>query len=282
MKTFKQPRFLFWLLVLSSNLIAYNNCGAGSRAGMVTKSTAAGLTGLSVTSMAFLTTAQAINAGATPVTLTWDLSRQLVRGTYPISGIPGAQFSISVQTVTLSNGSIAYLFNEPAVIGGGTSMEVQNIGLVINGVATAPTAYATMDRFIPPNPATRTLSQTAQTVMVTPNAIDTLAISFGKIATADFDPPTYTQLLSSTGVFGMNCVSCHSGASPAGGMDITNWANLIAMGVAVPYAPANSLIYQRITNSIGTGFMPPPPNPVLPSVEVQMVRDWILDGAPNN
>jgi hypothetical protein len=232
---------------------------------------------------ALVTTPQPINGTDQFNVLTWDLGAQLPSASgIPLPGTVGASFSISVRTVTLGNGAMAYVFNDPgATAGSTTALEFRGVNIIINEEPVAQTIYTNIDRFVPAANS-RTFSPTAQLVNVTPAPGDVVSIAFGAIAPATFNPPTYQGLLASTGAFGAHCVACHSGATPAAGMDITNWAFLIANAEAIPYDPANSFISQRILNSIGLGIMPRVTNGLQNPADIQAIQDWIRDGAPNN
>ncbi len=40
------------------------------------------------------------------------------------------------------------------------------------------------------------------------------------------------------------------------------------------------LIYQRISNEDGSGYMPPPPFPPLTDAQIQTFKQWMDDGCP--
>ena len=233
---------------------------------------------------AFQTTSQPINATAAFSNLTWNLDATTL-GSNPIPGTPSAQFQIAVRTAVLPDGTSAYIFNDPWAQGGATGLEIQGVNIIINGVPQPATIYSNMDRFIPASPNNRTMSATAQIIRVTPKPGDTVAISFNNILPSNFNPPTYAALTAPTGIFGMKCATCHNPTSAAqgfaNGLDLANWAFLIANAEAIPFDANNSFIYQRITNSVGFGFMPLGQAP-LTAAEVDQVRQWLLDGAPNN
>jgi len=83
--------------------------------------------------------------------------------------------------------------------------------------------------------------------------------------------------LLSANILQPKCSSCHSGSSPAGGIDLTNYTSILAAkGVVTPGDPAHSTLY----NEIQSGDMPDG-GPVLTANEVQAIHDWIAAGAPN-
>src|SRR5262245_6712247 len=79
------------------------------------------------------------------------------------------------------------------------------------------------------------------------------------------------------------CAPCHSGAKPAGGLDVLTRANLLrggASGPAIqPGAGAASLLIRRVTTE--TARMPLG-QPALAEREVSLLREWIENGAPWN
>ena len=82
-------------------------------------------------------------------------------------------------------------------------------------------------------------------------------------------------------IFNNNCGNCHLGNS-AGGLNLSNYNNLMAGGnsgaVIVPFDHANSLLWQRVNN----GSMPPGNNPDLSASEIDLIAQWIDEGALEN
>ena len=101
-----------------------------------------------------------------------------------------------------------------------------------------------------------------------------------------------------TEIFNQNCLSagCHNGVNQAGGLNLSagaSYDNLVgvlsqnpvaaAQGLlrVEPFAPDDSFLIIKLTGP-GTGEgtrMPQGANP-LPASDIQMIRDWIADGAP--
>ena len=77
-------------------------------------------------------------------------------------------------------------------------------------------------------------------------------------------------------IFDNNCGNCHLG-NTSGGLNLSNYENLMAGGnsgdVIVPNDHANSLLWQRVNN----GSMPP--SDTLESSEVDLIAQWIDEGA---
>jgi len=75
------------------------------------------------------------------------------------------------------------------------------------------------------------------------------------------------------------CTSCHSGATPASGIDLSSYAAITGSAASViPYNALSSGIYVETAN----GKMPVAPAPGLSAAELQDIKDWVNDGAPNN
>jgi hypothetical protein len=58
---------------------------------------------------------------------------------------------------------------------------------------------------------------------------------------------------------------------------------IYAPGVRViPFDLTNSVLYGKITNSGQFGQLMPQGGPLIPQVDRDIIRDWILEGARNN
>lgn len=77
-------------------------------------------------------------------------------------------------------------------------------------------------------------------------------------------------------VIAANCLSCHSAAGAAGGLDLeTDWYSALVNGGLVTLGdPAGSVLYQRLTSSTS----PMPPTGALGDDTVAIVGDWIASG----
>lgn len=82
---------------------------------------------------------------------------------------------------------------------------------------------------------------------------------------------TYTAVKK---IIDANCINCHSGASPAGGLNYSTYAGLKAV------ADAGRLL-GAVTHSAGYTAMPFQ-QPKLDDCKVTQIRKWIQSGAPNN
>lgn len=75
-----------------------------------------------------------------------------------------------------------------------------------------------------------------------------------------------------------NCVKCHNSSASPAGVNLNNYAGVRAT-VATPPAAATSLLYQALT---GSGVPSMPPSSPLSAADIQLVADWISQGALNN
>ena len=81
-------------------------------------------------------------------------------------------------------------------------------------------------------------------------------------------------------IFNANCISCHiNGGAYQQGLDLSSYDSLMAGSnngaVIVPGDHANSLLWQKVNS----GTMPPGNNPDLNSDEVDLIAQWIDEGA---
>ena len=81
-------------------------------------------------------------------------------------------------------------------------------------------------------------------------------------------------------IFNANCTSCHiNGGAYQQGLDLSSYDSLMAGSnngaVIVPGDHANSLLWQKVNS----GTMPPGNNPDLNSDEVDLIAQWIDEGA---
>jgi hypothetical protein len=96
-------------------------------------------------------------------------------------------------------------------------------------------------------------------------------------------------------VFTASCQgsSCHQAPAPAVGLDLSRGlaraqlVNVPAMGCAslrvAPRAPADSVLVRAVVGSGCAGVPPMPLDlPPLPSSQIDRIRAWICEGAPDN
>ena len=79
-------------------------------------------------------------------------------------------------------------------------------------------------------------------------------------------------------IFNDNCGNCHLGNS-SGGLNLSNYDNLMSSNVVIPGDSGSSELYDRITrDNSATGDMPPG-NSELSQTEIDLIAQWIDDGA---
>jgi len=96
-------------------------------------------------------------------------------------------------------------------------------------------------------------------------------------------------------VFQGSCAfeSCHGGANPEAGLDLSSAAAAFTSLIdvpgeesdvvrVVPGDPDNSLLYQVLLTSLGPDLRQMPIGDQLPDIEIEAIRQWIEDGAENN
>ncbi|MDZ7722467.1 MAG: c-type cytochrome domain-containing protein [candidate division KSB1 bacterium] len=98
---------------------------------------------------------------------------------------------------------------------------------------------------------------------------------------------TFSQIQAS--VFNPNCVSCHSGTTPSGGLDLSNdvaYNNLVNEPVntseyvrVLPFDSDSSYLYLTL---VGDNAPLMPPSGPLSDAKIDSVAAWIDRGAPND
>lgn len=95
--------------------------------------------------------------------------------------------------------------------------------------------------------------------------------------------PTWVDDISP--IFTTRCTPCHIGSTPTNGFDASDYNALLTKtsqagnSIVTPGSLDNSELYQRL---IGQGFPQMPPGTPLSSADIELIRNWIEDGAPEN
>ncbi|MBT5429276.1 MAG: T9SS type A sorting domain-containing protein, partial [Rhodospirillaceae bacterium] len=80
-------------------------------------------------------------------------------------------------------------------------------------------------------------------------------------------------------IFNNNCTSCHMYGNASGGSTLTSYSEVMTNSNSgasvVPGDHANSLLWQRVNN----GSMPPQNNPDLSADQINLIAQWIDQGA---
>ena len=75
-----------------------------------------------------------------------------------------------------------------------------------------------------------------------------------------------------------HCVKCHGGEKTEEEVNLSSYAQVIATTEMRPGNPGESKLYQVLVN-VGEESMPPPPEPPLGPDQIQVIYDWIAQGA---
>lgn len=82
-------------------------------------------------------------------------------------------------------------------------------------------------------------------------------------------------------IFIANCSGCHNDNLANDGYNFTTYEKVIAKKF-YPGNPDDTKFYESITEDDEADRMPQAPNPRLSSGQILLIRNWILQGAPNN
>ena len=222
------------------------------------------------------TIAKQIDIGNNTKTMSWDLGSEMV---VQANQIPGATFSIRIRRGTnlATPPQDYYELFEPVLDASGTSdaVRVAYVAIYLNGQEIGST-WLNVDVTVKQGESQQIGFSALQEEGVNIQSTDTLTIYFGILALVNFNPPTFQQLQAQ--VFN-SCTGCHNSGNPAGTLDMSSYnAIMNDIGMIVPGVPQSSEIYKRMTDQGN----PMPTGGLLPVSQRDMVRDWILDGAPNN
>src|SRR5262245_60988654 len=80
-------------------------------------------------------------------------------------------------------------------------------------------------------------------------------------------------------VFRAHCTECHGGPKARAGVNVLDRDGLIKKEKVVPGKPDDSTLYQLIT-ATDESAMPPTGRPRLTAEQIEVIRKWIVTGAP--
>ena len=81
-------------------------------------------------------------------------------------------------------------------------------------------------------------------------------------------------------IFEKNCLNCHGSGGPVAAiLLIEDYSVLIEKGAVVPGDPDASRLYKRLLGE--GGQLMPQGGPPLPDADIETIKNWILDGAPD-
>lgn len=124
---------------------------------------------------------------------------------------------------------------------------------------------------MPPSPSTRLSSDLIAKIELWINQ-GALNLTCSDTSACDSVNITFSQHVSP--ILSVNCVGCHSGGSPGGGIDLSNYTNIKAQ-------VDNGKLIGSIEARTGFVAMPPGGNS-LNSCNIAQINIWVADGAPNN
>jgi uncharacterized membrane protein len=76
---------------------------------------------------------------------------------------------------------------------------------------------------------------------------------------------------------------CHDAASHKEGYNFTSYETLMQKSESIiPFDPGESKVYKVITENESDDRMPPPPSTPLSTDQIEVIREWILQGAVNS
>ena len=82
-------------------------------------------------------------------------------------------------------------------------------------------------------------------------------------------------------IFNLHCTVCHNSASPASGLSLESYSELISRNVIIPGDSLNSRLRQLLTGE-SQPIMPPTSYENLQVSTIHMISKWIQSGANNN
>ena len=108
-----------------------------------------------------------------------------------------------------------------------------------------------------------------------------LGVFFNDPVTAGRASPSFSADISP--ILTSNCAKsgCHVAGGPHG-IDLRTYDSVIAGGEDGAIVIADNAKGSEIVEEIVEGTMPPPPNEPLEAAQVQLIIDWINEGAENN
>jgi hypothetical protein len=100
-------------------------------------------------------------------------------------------------------------------------------------------------------------------------------------STCDPDTVYFSNDILPLVVSSCGTTGCHDKDSHKDGVILTDYASIIRTGGIKPGDPSDSEFMETL-NDDGDDLMPPPPNDPWSSEQIEMMRQWIAQGAQNN
>jgi hypothetical protein len=164
-----------------------------------------------------------------------------------------------------------HVYIKSAAVKTGIGLEDPNQGLAWTGVSAVVNA-SVLPKPLPATPLTATPMVTTTLSILPQSAADVMTIGFDDIENGATVAPSvvhFSDLVSSNqtlGIFTQSCVSCHSGASPSSGLDLTNYAMASAMAAT-------------IQTRINSTTAPMPPSGLISTAGRGVINTWVTGGA---
>lgn len=215
-------------------------------------------------------------------TLTWDLSKDVENKSLNRFG---AFFSIELRAFIRNSVVEGLELRNPTfqLKSAVSSFFLGGLGFYYNGQKNSNiTTYLTLNTNITSTTSTNVASGTGSALVVIQGLRDGDKISFSLIRTGNVDSRgnnggtgtggngnnttiTFTQLISSTGIFTQRCANCHNSTTARGGLNITNFTQA---------SSKSSTILDRMKSAAS----PMPPSGLLPTGDIDMIQKWVDGG----
>lgn len=219
-----------------------------------------------------------------PLTMTWNTENEMVSAA---DNFVGGTVTLTVTAADVGNNTVQYAFSNPRFVNT-NPMPARVVGVAIkidNVLVPGGTTFFGLNRLIPNIAGNNSRALTLNAggaVLFVGELNKTLNIQVGftmlRQENITFNPPTYSQLIAAGGIFQMRCSGCHGNA---GGVSLANYnfvgsaAGVSGLPIVTKWTLGDSELYRQVEQ----GLMPTT-GPLQPA-EVERIRDWILDGAPN-
>lgn len=246
---------------------------------------------------------------------TYTLTAKLDDGTDMVASaaagtltVPAGHNAAPTVTVSTPNGGESYYINQPITISWiGNDADNATLTYNVSAVGSSTIAIQTLTSPVGPAQVTwtppRVTMLTSFRVEVTARDSGTPALSATDRSDADFaisPPPQVVSFASQIQpIFNASCqgTQCHDATQPASGLSLTAGTSYSALvGVAstespctayklvAPGQPDQSYLVFKLQGSgaCSSGSKMPKAMPALPAAQLQLIRDWIANGAPNN
>lgn len=266
-------------------------------------------TGLSGGAGAVTIDASTLASGTYRLTATLDDGTEVITSAAAGSlTVPAGRNAAPTVTVTAPNGGESYYAGRPVTISWiGNDLDNAQLTYSVSAIGTTTTEIQTITSPLGPAQVTWTAPAvtrlTSFRVEVTARDDGTPQASAVDRSNADFSVSPPPQMVSFAGqiqpIFDASCVDgqCHDATQPAADLLLTAGASYGEL-VGVPSSQAPCAAYQLVepgqpdrsylvfklqgSGACSSGSRMPKAGPALPAAQIQLFRDWIANGAPNN